>query len=140
MTRRSTPQWKIDKEAFPVTIRVLVPDQGYSQWGIGNDPEDWLMAAVGPSHYAVTPHSNLMGHGTEFHFRTPEDGNRFLERFPQIVLADATMSPSYRSPAVPFGRREVEEVCNLYTMTRTQDAMRQLFAPLDYVDKLGNRN
>jgi putative SOS response-associated peptidase YedK len=138
MSRRSTPQWKIDKGAFPVTIRVLVPDRGFSQWGIANQPDDWLTSAVGPGQYAKTPHSGVMGDGVEFHFRTLEDGNRFLERFPQIVLADATMGVSYRSAAVPFGRREVEEVCNLYSLTRAQDAMRQLFAGLDYEDRLGN--
>jgi putative SOS response-associated peptidase YedK len=29
-------------------------------------------------------------------------------------------------------------VCNLYSMTRAQDAMRQLFASLEFTDKLGN--
>jgi putative SOS response-associated peptidase YedK len=138
MTRRSAPQWKIDKVAFPVTIRVLIPENGFSQWGIGNQPDDWLIAAVGPGQYTTTPRNSLLGDGVEFHFRSLDDGSRFLDRFPQIVLADATMGVSYRSPAVPFGRREVEDVCNLYSMTRAQDAMRQLFARLDYDDRLGN--
>jgi putative SOS response-associated peptidase YedK len=138
MTRRSTPQWKIDKEAFPITIRLLIPENGFSQWGIGNQPDDWLIAVVGPGQYATTPHNSLLGDGVEFHFRSLDDGSRFLDRFPQIVLADATMSVSYRSPAVPFGRREVEDVCNLYSLTRAQDAMRQLFAELDYDHRLGN--
>jgi putative SOS response-associated peptidase YedK len=138
MNRRSTPQWKIDKEAFPVTIRILVPEFGFSQWGISNQPDGWLTAAIGPGQYATTPFNSLMGAGTEFHFRSMEDVSRFLERFPQIILADSTMSVSYRSPAVPFGRREVDDVCNLYSLTRAQDAMRRLFAPLDYADRLGN--
>ena len=29
-------------------------------------------------------------------------------------------------------------MCNLYTMTRAQEAMRQLFAPISYLDRLGN--
>ena len=138
MTRRSPPQWTIDKEAFPVTIRVLVPEHGFSKWGLENQPDSWLSAALEPGDYATTPHSAMFGHGTAFHFRTLEDANRFVARFPQIVLADATMSASYRSPTVPFGRREVEDVCNLYSLTRAQDAMRQLFAALGYVDRLGN--
>jgi putative SOS response-associated peptidase YedK len=138
MTRRSTPQWKIDKEAFPVTIRVLWPEFGFSGWGIENYPDDWLRVQVGPGQYATTPHSGILGDGTAFHFRTLEDANRFAARFPQIVLADATMSVTYTSPAVPFGRRDVEDVCNLYSLTRAQDAMRQLFAALDYDDRLGN--
>jgi putative SOS response-associated peptidase YedK len=138
MTRRSTPQWKIDKEAFPVTIRVLVPERGFSQWGMENDTDDWLRMHVGLGQYATTPHNGIMGDGVAFHFRTLDDGNRFLERFPEIVLADATMSMTYYSPALPFGRREVEEVCNLYDHTRAQDAMRQLFAGLEYHDRAGN--
>lgn len=138
MSRRSTPQWKIDKDAFPVTIRILVPEFGFCRWGIGNQPDDWLLKTLGAGQYATTPHHCSVGAAVEVHFRTLEDGCLFLQRFPEIVLADATMAGSYRSLAVPFGRKEVEEVCNLYTMTRTQDAMRQLFGALDYADKLGN--
>jgi putative SOS response-associated peptidase YedK len=138
MSRRSTPQWKIDKEAFPVTLRILVPDHGFSEWGMENQPDSWLAATLAPGDYATTPHSALMGHGTAFHFRTLDDANRFAARFPQMVLADATMGVSYTSPAMPFGRREIEDVCNLYSLTRSQDAMRQLFAGLDYDDQLGN--
>jgi putative SOS response-associated peptidase YedK len=138
MSRRSTPQWKIDKDAFPVTIRVLVPDHGFSQWGLGNQPDLWLHAMLGPGQYATTPHSCMFGHGAEFHFRTLDDGQRFLARFPMAVLADATMAPSYQSPVFPSGRKEVEDVCNLYNLTRAQDAMRQLFADVDVADRLGN--
>ncbi len=48
------------------------------------------------------------------------------------------MSVAYTSPTVPFGQREVEDVCNLYSLTRAQDAMRQMFAAVDYDDRLGN--
>jgi putative SOS response-associated peptidase YedK len=138
MSRRSTPQWKIDKHAFPVSVRVLVPEDGFSSWGAQNHPERWLLVTLGLGQFATTPHESVMGAGVEFHFRALADAQGFLERFPQIVLADATMAVSYRSPAVPFGRKEVEEVCSLYSMTRSQDAMRQLFLPLDYTDRMGN--
>ena len=138
MTRRSTPQWKTDKTAFPVTIRLLVPDHGFSQWGRDHQPDQWLQTTLGPGQFATTPHSCALGHGAEFHFRSIDDGQRFLARFPMAVLADATLAASYQSPALPNGRKEVEDVCNLYTMTRAQDAMRQLFADQDVSDRLGN--
>ncbi len=121
MTRRSAPQSKVDTGAFPITLRVLVPERGFASFGMDNDPFTWLQSNVGAGEFANWLHYCSLGDAVELHFREPAPMLAFLERFPMLVLADATMSPFYKSPAVPFGRKEVEEVCNLYSMTRTQD-------------------
>lgn len=138
MNRRSTPQWKIDKHAWPVTLRVLVPDNGYSSLGVQNDPREWLRKNIGLTECATTPHRSGIGDGTEYHFRCLDDALAFRARFPQLVMADGTMSATYSSPHLPFGRGEEVEVCNLYTSLRTQEAMRRLFPNRNLSDRLGN--
>ncbi len=138
MTRRTTPQAKRDRTAWPVTLRVLIPEGGTSALGRENDPHDWLRENLGLTEFATTPGHSILGDGIEFHFRCVEDARTFHARFPQLVLADSTMSVSYRSPHLPFGRED-ESLCNLYNLTRTQEAMRSLFADQDVTDRLGNQ-
>ena len=138
MSRRSTPQWKRDKTAWPVTLRVLLPEEGYLAFGAGIDPREWLRLTLGLTEFATTPHRSIMGEGVEFHFRCLDDAAAFREQFPQLVLADCTMSPTYYSPHLPFGRREEHDMCNLYTSLRSQEAMRRLFPNRNIIDRLGN--
>ncbi len=55
-----------------------------------------------------------------------------------LELADGTELPTYQSPNLPFGRGAgwSDPVCNLYSMLKSQEAMRQLFDGL--IDRLGN--
>ena len=55
-----------------------------------------------------------------------------------LVLADGTELPTYQSPNLPFGRGAEwsDPVCNLYSMLKSQEAMRRLFDGL--VDRAGN--
>ncbi|WP_081969379.1 SOS response-associated peptidase [Paracoccus sanguinis] len=64
----------------------------------------------------------------------------FADTFPDLELADGTVSPWYRSPHLPFGRapEEDEDVCNLYSNTRAVDAIRQLFAGHVFANVAGN--
>jgi putative SOS response-associated peptidase YedK len=138
MSRRITPQAKIDRTAFPVTVRVLVPETGLSALGKDNSPWDWLHRNIGLTEYAETSRLALLGHATELHFRCLEDAVAFTDRFPMLVLADDTMSEVYSSHLLPFGRQELAPMCNLYSQTKAQDAMRQLFEPLPFHDRAGN--
>lgn len=73
-----------------------------------------------------------------FDFRTVDQASAFITRFPKLVLADGTIATGYSSPDLPFGHYEVPAMCNLYNHTRAQDAMRQLFQPLVFHDRVGN--
>ncbi len=135
MNRRSTPQAKIDDTAFPVRLLALVPQDGF-----GNEINRiiaWLRENIGDGEFAQHAGHALLGNSVAFYFRCVEDASRFVEAHPQMVLADGTISASYRSPLFQFGREEVD-MCNLYAMTRTQDELRRLFAPLPLTDSLGN--
>ena len=55
-----------------------------------------------------------------------------------LELADGTELPTYQSPYLPFGRGAdwSDPVCNLYSMLKSQEAMRRLFDGL--IDRAGN--
>ena len=61
-----------------------------------------------------------------------------MAAFPQLILADGTELPTYRSPYLPFGRGVdwSDPVCNLYSMLKSQEAVRRLFDGL--IDRAGN--
>ena len=137
MTRRTPPQWKTDRRAWPVTLRVLVPEGGFAALGAPRDLHRWLGKTLGPTEFATTPLRSFLADGLEIHFRDLEDARGFRDAYPDLVLADDTMSPVYCSPYLPSGHED-PQVCNLYSQTRSQDAMRQLFADVNVVDRLGN--
>jgi len=135
MTRRSQPQAKIDDAAFPVRLLVLVPRHGFGN--SLNEMVSWLRLNIGDGEFALHPGASTLDLSSAFYFRCVADADRFLTAHPAIVLADGTMSASYRSPLFMFGREETE-MCNLYAMTRTQDELRRLFAPHQLIDNIGN--
>jgi hypothetical protein len=51
MDRRSPPQKRIDDHAFPVRVKVLVPERGFENLLL--DMHRWLDAEVGGGNYAV---------------------------------------------------------------------------------------
>ena len=55
-----------------------------------------------------------------------------------LELADGTELPTYQSPHLPFERGAdwSDPVCNLYSMLKSQEAMRRLFDGL--TDRAGN--
>lgn len=138
MTRRSTPQAKIDDSAFPVRLLICVPEMGL---GSRSDAlHEWLATRIGRGNYAW--HAGGRG-GTRdriaLYFREPDSASACLTAFPDLELADGTCLPGYSSPFLPFGRSEDDDtVCNLYNQTTTQEAMRQLFKGLTMTDRAGN--
>ena len=104
MSRRPRPQRRIDDEAFPVRVCLQRTDE------LGNDLRrfhDWLDREIGRTEHAVHGRSlpGICGDLLTVHFRTVEAAQRLLDAFPHLVLADGTEAVSYRSPALPFGRR-----------------------------------
>ncbi len=105
MPRRSTAQARLDRDAWPVTLRVLVPEGGLQVLGPDRDPFDWLRREIGWTGCAFTPGRRGPGWDCiELHFRGLEDATRFREAFPDLALADWTTQEVYSSPHLPFGR------------------------------------
>lgn len=137
MERRSPPQKGRDDSAFPVRVRALVPERGFEN--LLPAMHRWLDAEIGRGGYAVHGGGRaLLTDTTAWYFRTVEDARAFVVAFPTLKLADGTDLPTYQSPALPFGRGAdwSDPVCNLYSMLKSQEAMRRLFAGL--VDRAGN--
>ena len=108
MTRRSTPQKRIDDDAFPVRVKVLVPECGFDRRM--PDLYAWLDREVGRGNYALHAGSTvgLARNVAAFYFRAADPAHRFTAVFPDVVLADGTESPVYRSPYLPDGRPQDE--------------------------------
>lgn len=134
MTRRSTPQKKIDDNAFPVRVKVYVPENGFGR--LMDDIFVWLKTQLEAYRYAH--HSSGAGGGrdqTAFYFATTSDADAFMRAFPEIELADGTLEITYTAPGFihPLGQTRM---CNLYNQTTSQEAMRRLFDDLE--DHTGN--
>lgn len=138
MTRRSTPQAKIDDSAFPVRVMICVPPLGFGR--MSDAVYHWLDTHVGRGNYAWHGGGRGgVGDRVALYFREPEAAGACLSAFPDLRLADGTRLPSYTSPHLLFGRSEEDEtICNLYNQTTTQEAMRQLFKGLEMTDRAGN--
>jgi hypothetical protein len=137
MTRRGTPQRRIDDEAFPVRVKLLVPEGGFGRQLA--DLQAWLDLEVGRGEYAFHGASTLglLNGAVAVYFRAPEIAQRFVGSFLDLLLADGTESLVYTSPYLSTRPQDEKLlVCNLYSMTRSQEAMRRLFAGLD--DRAGN--
>ena len=136
MERRSPPQKRIDDHAFPVRVKVLVPERGFENLLL--DMHRWLDAEVGRGSYAEHGARTGLTDATAWYFRSVEAAQAFVARFPMLELADGTELPTYQSPYLPFGRGAEwsDPVCNLYSMLKSQEAMRRLFDGL--IDRAGN--
>lgn len=104
----------------------------------------WLEQNIGRVNHAWhSGGSYLNGDRCAIYFRDPSAAAAFAAAFPDFPIADGTVLPTYSSPFLPFGRArsyawEDEPVCNLYSMTRANEAMRQLFADRPWSNLAGN--
>lgn len=81
MTRRSTPQKRIDDEAFPVRVKLLVPEGGFERQF--DDLYRWLNREAGRGDYALHSASSLgITRDAAVYFRTPETAHRFVRTSP----------------------------------------------------------
>lgn len=136
MIQRTPPQKERDERSWPVRVRVLLTDDNRDSV-MGRMP-DWLRENMGLSGFAWHGSRSVFGNAVALYFRCVEDAAATLAAFPQLVLADDTMSAVYTSPYIgpAAGRGEEQDVCNLYSQTKSQEAMRQLFPAAQ--DRLGN--
>lgn len=136
MVRRSSPQKRIDELAFPVQVKFAIPERGL---GVRLDAiHAWLRTEIGPGYYAVYNSRGLAVDALGVYLRDVENARALIAAFPDLILADGTESRAYTSP-IQQGAWQSEEllgVCNLYSMTKSQDAIRQLFDGLE--DRIGN--
>jgi hypothetical protein len=98
MARRSTPQSKTDDLAFPVRVKIAVPGSGLG--GPGCEMHVWLAAQLGPGEYAVHAAQSIGSNAMAVYFRSADAAQRFVAAFPDLALADGTLSPAYTSPAL----------------------------------------
>ena len=101
MTRRSTPQKKIDDRSFPVRLRMQVPPLGQGPGYM--TMHAWLKDNIGIGNYAAHAEHGPSIAADLFYFRTAEDARRFVAAFPDLRLKDETRASSYTSPAKGAG-------------------------------------
>lgn len=109
MSRRSTPQSKIDDRHYPVRIRVVIPsdEEGWSRKF--DAMLAWLREQHHPGDYAHHGAGRAIGHSgivdaAAFYFRDAQAAADFVRKF-DLELADGTTSGSYSSPYVTEGKR-----------------------------------
>jgi hypothetical protein len=106
MSRRSTPQKKIDEAAFPVKVRLAVPGAGLGKsmttmyaWLTENVPKgDWAFHSDGQT-VLRREHCDVAA----VYFRDTGKADAFMRAL-ELELADGTTDVTYTSPAFPFGR------------------------------------
>lgn len=134
--RRSTPQKKVDDQAFPIRIKLATPERGFGNRLL--DLQDWLNSEVGRGHYATHPAPALGNGALGIYLRDIDFARALVRAFPDLELADAIDAISYSSPeqSVLWQGEEVFGVCNLYSMTKGQVAIRELAKV--WQDRTGN--
>lgn len=106
MTRRSTPQAKLDEAAFPVRLRIHVPETGFG--GLITDLQGWLEKNA-PEGFAWHPGGRLgMRDCNYIYFRHPSFAVAFLAAFPRLEIADGTTRPGYSSPSLLHLRKPAD--------------------------------
>ncbi|MDX8355278.1 SOS response-associated peptidase [Cognatiyoonia sp. IB215182] len=103
-----------------------------------DDLHKWLSTEVGAGYYAVYTSRGLATDALGVYLRDIEGARALIAAFPDLILADGTENAAYTSPvhAGVWQSEELFGVCNLYAMTKAQDAVRELFDGLE--DKAGN--
>jgi hypothetical protein len=137
MDGKAKPAAEADRRpCAPVPVKVLVPGRGFES--LLPAMHRWLDAEIGRGSYAVHGAAATGVDATAWYFRRVEDAQAFVAAFPMLELADGTELPTYQSPYLPFGRGAEwsDPVFNLYSMLKSQEAMRRLFDGL--VDRAGN--
>lgn len=107
-------------------MRFAAPDYGLGQRL--NDLHDWLRNEIGPGGYAVHTSNALAGDGLGVYLCKSAQSQALVWTFPDLMLADKTASRVYLSSraTLDWSSPEVFGVCNLYSMTRGQDALREI--------------
>ncbi|MEQ8311063.1 MAG: hypothetical protein RIE24_05405 [Silicimonas sp.] len=134
--RRSASQSKIDDQAFPICVKFTTPDRGFGNRLI--DLHDWLETEVGRGHYATHPAPALGSGALGIYLRDIELTRAFVLSFSDQELACGTDNSTYSFPAqwLNWQGEDIFGVCNLYSMTKGQAAIRDLVKV--WQDRTGN--
>lgn len=92
MSQHSIRQAKRDDLAFPVRVKIRVPDGGLGKLLDGMIA--WLSANVSAADYACHSAPGLACSTAAFYFRNLETAHAFVSTFPAAELADGLASPA----------------------------------------------
>lgn len=95
MTAHSIRQAKRDELAFPVRVKIRVPDTGLGKALDGMI--DWLRANVPAAEYACHSAPGMACSTAAFYFRNVETAQAFVSAFRAAELADGLTSPAYQA-------------------------------------------
>jgi hypothetical protein len=93
MAGHSIRQAKRDELAFPVRVKIRVPDTGLGK--TLDCMADWLRVNVLAADYACHSVPGLARSTAAFYFRNVETAQAFVSAFPDAGLADGVPSPAY---------------------------------------------
>lgn len=93
MSQHSIRQAKRDDLAFPVRVKIRVPDGGLGK--LLDGMIDWLRANVPAADYACHSAPGLGCSTAAFYFRNVDTAHAFASAFPAAELADGLASPAY---------------------------------------------
>jgi len=135
MVKRSSNRNRLDDAAFPIRVKLRVPDDGH---GVALDRYNrYLGSNVGHGRFAWHGSTTLGGQASAVYFRDLDTARAFLAEFPGLELADATERLPYNAVHEDeWTSEDLLSVCNLYRMTSAQSAIRELFDGLK--DDTGN--
>lgn len=87
MARHTYPKKRADDLAFPVRVKVRVPDKGFG--GMLDEMFAWALEYAGPGCFTNHPGDSATGrHVAALYFRSVAIAVAFFERFPALELAD----------------------------------------------------
>src|SRR5690606_2239040 len=93
MARHTAQKFKVDDLAFPIRLKIVVPDGGLR---CCLDMVEWLNKQLGPARWASGPaQSSGCRQATAYYFRSLADAQRCLDAFPQLQLADGVDQLGY---------------------------------------------
>lgn len=97
MSSRTRAQSITDELAFP--LRVVFRVRPFGLGKLYDQMHAWLADELGRGHYASHGATAMGGDVAAVYFRTTEDTQRFVASFPDLELADSTVSPAYSAAA-----------------------------------------
>jgi|JI8StandDraft_2_1071088.scaffolds.fasta_scaffold98929_3 hypothetical protein len=93
MVQHSIRQAKRDELAFPVRVKIRVPDTGLG--AMLDRMMAWLRANISAADFACHSAPGLACSTAAFYFRNVETAYAFVSAFPDAGLADGVASPAY---------------------------------------------
>lgn len=102
MAKIELPRDKMDNSAFPVRVKVWLPEAWNRDdyWRL----EDWLYTNLDHGNYAKHPAMTMGQRSSAYFFRDADAARGFLAAFPELELADGTILPGFIEPHFGWAR------------------------------------